>query len=391
MGGSLTLFKVLGIEMRIHWSFLLIVAYQAYVGSAQGSSPLLGAIYGIVTILLLFVCVTLHEFGHAVVAQYYKIKVPHITLLPIGGVASLERMPDKPLQEFLIAIAGPLVNVVLAALLSPLALFFIFRSVNAGQMAFTLGDIWAFGQTMGVQNLIVNLFITNILLVLFNLLPAFPMDGGRILRALLAMGMPYVQATRTAVFIGRIMAVIFALMGILGGGIFLLLIAFFVYVGGGSELGSVESRAVLRNIPANQALTRNAVSLYTSERVSRAVDLIMSSYQTDYPVLDLSSKFVGVLTRAQLIYGLKEIGNEARIVDVMIPAERIPVCEPQTTLDTVFEQMMVAGSRVAAIKESQNFLGLITLDDITELFQVIGAKLDGIDRQQGLQQVSADA
>lgn len=384
MGGSVTLFKLFGIEMRVHWSFLLIVAYQAYVSSGAASNPTLGAFYGVVTILLLFVCVTLHEFGHSVVAKYYKINVPYITLLPIGGVASLERMPDKPGQEFLIAVAGPLVNVIIAALLSPFALFFLFGEVNAGRMTLTLDQVFRFEQTMGLKNLVVNLFFTNILLVLFNLLPAFPMDGGRILRALLAMGMSYIQATRTAVLVGRVMAVIFALLGIFGGGIFLLLIAFFVYVGGGSELGAVESRAVLRNILANQALTRNAVSLYTSERVNRAVDLIMSSYQTDYPVFDLSNRFVGVLTRAQLIYGLKEIGSEARIVDVMLPAERVPVCSPQTTLDTVFEKMMEVGSRVAAIKENQAFLGLITVDDITELFQVIGAKLEGIDHNRSV-------
>ncbi len=384
MGGSVTLFKIFGIEMRVHWSFLLIVAYQAYVSSGNSSNPTLGALYGVVTILLLFICVTLHEFGHSVVAKYYKINVPYITLLPIGGVASLERMPDKPRQEFLIAVAGPLVNVVIAALLSPFALFFLFSEVNAGRMTLTLDQILRFDQTVGLKNLVVNLFFTNILLVLFNLLPAFPMDGGRILRALLAMGMPYVQATRVAVLVGRVMAVIFALLGIFGGGVFLLLIAFFVYVGGGSELSAVESRAVLRNILANQALTRNAVNLYTSERVNRAVDLIMSSYQTDYPVLDLSNRFVGVLTRAQLIYGLKEIGPDARIVDIMLPAERVPVCTPQTTLDTVFEKMMEVGSRVAAVKENQAFLGLITVDDITELFQVIGAKLEGIDHNQSV-------
>ncbi|MBX3014555.1 MAG: site-2 protease family protein [Caldilineaceae bacterium] len=339
----------------------------------------MGALYGILVILLLFVCVTLHEFGHALVAKYFKVNVPHITLLPIGGVASLERMPDKPLQEFFIAIAGPLVNFIIAGILFPILLFS--RGLQTMILSVdSANQLLAQMQTPGVSSLLIYLLITNLGLGIFNLLPAFPMDGGRILRALLAMAMSYVDATRIAVFVGRIMAALFALWGILNGNIFLLLIAFFIYVGGGSERETVESRAVLRNIVAERALTHNAVNLYTSERVDRAVELIMSSYQTDYPVLDLASKFVGVLTRSRLIYALKEIGPEARVVDVMVKAEEIPVCSPTQDLFTVWETMATKGSRVVAIKRGQEFLGLLTLDDISEVFQVYGAKLAGPSR-----------
>ncbi|MEZ4619489.1 MAG: CBS domain-containing protein [Caldilineaceae bacterium] len=214
----------------------------------------------------------------------------------------------------------------------------------------------------------------------FNLLPAFPMDGGRVLRAVLAFGISYVDATRTAVFVGRIMAVLFALWGIINRDIFFLLIAFFVYIGGGTEREAVESKAVLRNVKASQALTQSAVSLYTSERIERAVDLIMNSYQTDYPVMDLSGHFVGVLTRARLIYALKEIGADARIVDVMVQAEEIPVCKAQQDLSEIWEVMVGGGSRVVAVKDGDQFLGLLTIDDITEVFQVYGAKLAGANR-----------
>jgi Zn-dependent protease/predicted transcriptional regulator len=325
---------------------------------------------------LLFVCVTLHEFGHALVAKYFKINVPHITLLPIGGVASLERMPDKPLQEFFIAIAGPLVNFVIAGLLLPLLL--LFGDLPSG--ALRLSNIGALTNQMlapGFTHLLIYLTVTNLGLGIFNLLPAFPMDGGRVLRALLALGISYVDATRTAVFVGRIMAALFALWGIIDVNIFLLLIAFFIYVGGGSEREAVESKAVLRNILAEQALTHNAVNLYTSERVDRAVDLIMSSYQTDYPVLDLSGRFVGALTRTRLIYALKEVGPDARIVDAMLKAEEIPVCTPNQDLSLVWEVMVTRGSRVVAVKRAQEFLGLLTLDDISEVFQIYGAKLAG--------------
>ena len=368
----MTLFTVFGIEVRVHWSFILILAWGAFIYSGGAADPLTGALYGVLVILLLFVCVTLHEFGHALVAKYYKINVPHITLLPIGGVASLERMPDKPLQEFFIAIAGPLVNFVIAALL-----FFPTQWSGAFAGLTSVQQLIAQMQTPGVSSLLLYLLVTNVGLGLFNLLPAFPMDGGRVLRALLAFGMPYVQATRIAVFVGRLMAALFAIWGILNGQIFLLLIAFFVYVGGGSEQEAVESRAVLRNVKARQALTASAVSLYTSERVDRAVDLIMNSYQTDYPVLDLSGRFVGVLTRARLIYGLKEVGADARIVDVMVRAEEVPVCAPTQDLAQIWELMAGGGSRAVAIKENGQFLGLITIDDITEVFQVYSAKLAG--------------
>ncbi|MCL4857771.1 MAG: site-2 protease family protein [Caldilineaceae bacterium] len=377
MGTSLTLFKLYGIEMRVHWSFLLIVAYYAFIYSGSGANPLSGAAYGVLMILLLFLCVTLHELGHALVAKYYKINVPNITLLPIGGVANLERMPDKPMQEFLIAIAGPLVNIVLAAVLAPFAGLALVSAMNNGELANNTAAVWRFAQTPGLANLVVSLAALNLLLALFNLLPAFPMDGGRILRALLAMAIPYVQATRTAVLVGRLMAGLFALWGIMGGGVFLLLIAFFVYVGGGAELEAVESRAVLKHIHAEDALTPSAVSLYSSERVSRAVDLVMSSYQTDYPVLDLSSRFIGVLTRARLIQALRDAGPESRIVDVMLPADDVPTASPRETLDKLWERMMQRGTRVVAVKDGPEFLGLITLDDISEVFQVIGAKQQG--------------
>jgi stage IV sporulation protein FB len=382
MGSSITLFKLFGIEMRVHWSFLLIVVYQAFVYSNATNNRLVGALYGVLMILLLFVCVTLHELGHALAAQYYKVNVPHITLLPIGGVASLERMPDRPFQELVIAVAGPLVNVAIAILLAPFAAFALVSAVGDGAVTLTLSALWRYTQTPGWGTLIVGLLLANILLALFNLLPAFPMDGGRILRALLAMTLPYVHATRIAVMVGRLMAVLFAIWGLTGGGIFLLLIAFFVYIGGGAELESVESRAVLKTVRAVDALTRSAVSLYASEQVNRAVELVMSSYQIDYPVLDLSSRFTGVLTRARLVYALKEIGPDARIVDVMIPSAEVPSAPPQETLDKIWEVMIQSGSRVVAIKDNQTFLGLLTLDDISEVFQVIGAKLDGKSQRQ---------
>ncbi len=382
MGTSLTIFRFRGISVRVHWSFLLILAYGAFVYSASAAAPILGAVYGVITIVLLFACVTLHEFGHALVARHYGIGVRDITLLPIGGVANLQRLPENPGQELFIAIAGPLVNFALALLLLPFTLLAIGWEMRSGSMQPGLFSILQNLQTPGFANLLLYLLTTNILLGVFNLLPAFPMDGGRILRALLAMAMNYVQATRIAVLVGRLMAGLLALWGIFlwtagGGGVILLLIAFFVYVGGGAEREAVESRAVLRHHQASEALPRDAVNLYASEELSRAVDLIMNSYQTDFAVFDLSGSFIGVLTRARLIHALREQGADARVVDVMLPAAEIPVCAPTTSLADVWEKMTTSGKRVAAVFENRQFLGLITLDDIAEVLHVLAAAMQG--------------
>ena len=382
MGTSLTLFRIRGIAVKVHWSFVLILVYGAVIYGGRSESLIVSALYGVLVTLLLFLCVTLHEFGHAVVARIFGIRVPSIILLPIGGLANLEKMPEKPSQEFFIAIAGPIVNIVLAILLVPMA--WVAMGVESG-FGSPMPGIRQLRSEMldpGVLNLIVFLISTNLLLAFFNLLPAFPMDGGRILRSLLAMTISYVTATRIAVYVGRGMAVLFAVVGIFGCGIFLLLIAFFVYVGGGAEREAVEHRSVLRDVPVSRALHADAVRLYTSERVGRAVTLVMESYQSDFPVLDLSGQFAGVLTQAALITAMRDHGQEGRIVDVMVPAAQVPVCNPRVDLATVWETMARDGSRVVAILDGPHFVGLITSDDITRMIHLARATHRNRDQQR---------
>lgn len=379
MGANLAEFRLFGIDVKVHWSFVLVLAFGAFLYGSGPAGWLVGSLYGVLTFLLLFVCVTLHEYGHALTARRFGIQTRSILLLPIGGVANLERMPEKPIQEFLIVIAGPLVNFAIAALLVPIVFLFGTEAASGLGQTRVLMDNLA---QPSVINLLLYLFLTNVLLGFFNLLPAFPMDGGRLLRSLLAMVMPYMQATRIAVFVGRLVAVGMALYGIFGGGISLLLIAFFVYVGGSAELEAVSSRAVLRGVRAGSAVAPGAVSLYTSERVERAVELVMSTYQTDFPVLDLGGRFSGVLTRQRLIHALRELGPDTRIVEVMVPSSEIPECSPQADLASVWEMMSQRGSRIVAVREGTQFLGIITNDDIGEVFQVMGAAIEGKQRRQ---------
>ena len=374
MNVNLAEFKLLGIDVKVHWSFVLVLAFGAFLYGTGPAGWLVGGLYGVLTMLLLFVCVTLHEYGHALTARRFGVGTRSILLLPIGGVANLERIPEKPAQEIAIVAAGPLVNLVVALLLAPLAL--LVNGAN-GAGLFSMNAAGANIQNPGLLNLLVFLISTNILLAVFNLLPAFPLDGGRLLRALLAYAMPYTRATRTAVAVGRVLAILMAVYGIFGGGIGLLLIAFFVYVGGSAELEAVSNRAVLRRFRARDAITPGAVTLYTSERLERVTEVIMQSYQTDYPVRDLAGQFVGVLTRPRLVAALRDQGSAARVVDVMQPAAAIPRCTLDTDLAAVWESLGQSGSRVVAVVDQGQVVGIITSDDISEVFQVMGAALTG--------------
>jgi stage IV sporulation protein FB len=373
MNVNLAEFKLLGIVVKVHWSFVLVLAFGAFLYGSGPAGWLIGGLYGVLTMLLLFASVTLHEYGHALTARRFGIGTRSILLLPIGGVANLGRIPEKPGQEIAIVAAGPLVNLIIGLLLTPLVLV-----LNGGNGAgvFTVNAVNANIQSPGLLNLLVFLLSTNLLLAIFNLLPAFPLDGGRLLRALLAYVRPYPQATRIAVAAGRLLAVLMAIYGIFSGAIGLLLIAFFVYVGGSAELEAVSSRAVLRHFRAGDALAHNAVTLYTSERLERVTQLIMNSYQTDYPVRDLAGQFAGVLTRPRLIDALREYGPDVRIADVMTPAASVPRCIPDSDLASVWEMMGRTGSRVVAVATQTQVLGIITSDDISEVFQVMGAMLE---------------
>src|SRR5882724_8371459 len=234
MGWSLPIFRIAGIQLRIHVTFVLLIAWLAFGYYAQGGSP--AATEGVIFVLLLFLCVVLHEFGHALAAKAFGINTPDITLLPIGGVARLE-----PMQELFIAVAGPAVNVVIALGLFVAGGSFINPFVNP-----------AAPEGVG---LVSQLLIINVLLVAFNLLPAFPMDGGRVLRALLATRMSYARATQIAATVGQGFAFVFGFIGLIWNP-FLIFIALFVYIGASQEAALAQMKDVSRRFPVSSAMVR---------------------------------------------------------------------------------------------------------------------------------------
>jgi Zn-dependent protease len=225
---------------------------------------------GIFFVLLIFGIVVLHEFGHALMAQRYNIKTRDITLLPIGGVARLEKMPDEPKQELWVALAGPAVNVVLAAIL------FIVLTITS-----SMEPLRNLSVTGG--NLLERLMVINIFLAAFNMLPAFPMDGGRVMRALLAMKLEYSRATQIAASIGQGMAFLFGLVGIFGNP-FLLFIAFFVWIGAAQEANMTKVRYVFDGIQVRSAMITDFKTLHPDDTLSRVIELILAGSQQDFPV-----------------------------------------------------------------------------------------------------------
>src|SRR5512135_811211 len=281
-----------GIAVYMHATFLLLLGWIALSHWMQYQS-LLPTLLGVGFILALFLCVVLHEYGHALAAREYGIATRDITLLPIGGLARLERMPDKPSQELVVALAGPLVNVVIAV-----GLFVGLMLTGNWQPLSSL--------TTTSGNLVERLLVVNMFLVLFNLLPAFPMDGGRVLRSLLAMRMEYARATRIAARIGQSMAALFGFAGLFGNPM-LLLIALFVWIGAAQEAAAVEMKAGLAGYLVRDAMQSEVRTLSPHDTLREGVGALLAGAQQDFPVVE-NGRVVGMLTRYDLLKGIHERG-----------------------------------------------------------------------------------
>src|SRR5690606_27040599 len=261
MRGSWRIGTLASIGIYMHWTFLLLVAWVMLSYLLNGTS-LAMAFGGVALILALFGCVVLHELGHALMARRFGVATQDITLLPIGGVARLARMPEEPKQELLIALAGPAVNVVIAAVL--------------GVVLWVMGELtWNGPLTMVGQTFLENLLVVNVILVIFNLLPAFPMDGGRVLRALIAMRRPYGEATQIAARVGQGMAILFGIVGVLNGAWMLLLIALFIFVGGQAEAAQAELKDAVRGLPVREAMSTRFTTLHPQDPITDAGRLVM--------------------------------------------------------------------------------------------------------------------
>jgi Zn-dependent protease/CBS domain-containing protein len=357
LGSSLRLFNVAGTDVRVHPTFFFLLAWIGAVYWMRGGAG--AALHGLIFISLLFVCVVLHEFGHIFAARRYGIRTPDVTLLPIGGVASLERIPEKPSQEIFVALAGPAVNGVIALALAVLV-----------GPRIELSELAELQQARsGLDALLIQLMSANIALVIFNLIPAFPMDGGRVLRALLATQMGHTQATRIAAAIGQGFAVLLGFMGLLGGNAVLILVAVFVFLAAAGESGYVQARDIARGRLASQAMITRFEPLGVQASVDDAAALLLRTTQHEFPVLDGARQLRGVVTR-EAILGALQAGNGATpVLDIM--ARDVPTVGETACLDAIFTDLLRNSARfVGVVDADRRLVGYLTPENISELVMI---------------------
>lgn len=354
MKWSIKVGKVLGIDVYLHFTFLLLLVFLGVV-TWRNTGRVDAALAGVAFIAALFGCVLLHELGHALTARRYGIKTSDITLLPIGGIARLEKMPDSPVQEFWVAVAGPAVNVAIAAGL------FVW-------LALTNGFIAAEKFTLVGGSLLQQLMAANLFLAAFNLLPAFPMDGGRVLRALLSTRLGRRRATAIAANVGQGMAIILGIVGFFYNP-FLVFIAIFIFLGAQAEAGVVELQSVLGTLRVRDAMMTRFRSLAPNDTLGKAVDELLAGSQQDFPVLDQDQP-VGLLRRNDLVKALSENRRDARVSEFMCDCPSVDDVDP---LSPTVESMHAKQCATLPVMQAGRVVGLLTFENISEMIMVNAA------------------
>jgi Zn-dependent protease len=347
---------MLGIDVYIHVTFLLLLGFIG-VSHWLAERSLSAAVSGTLFFLALFACVLLHEYGHALMARRYGIPTRDITLLPIGGVARLERMPERPSQELRVALAGPAVNVGIAAALA---------------VWLTLTNSWeplsSLSTTQG--SFVERLLAVNLFLVVFNLLPAFPMDGGRVLRALLSMSLEPARATRIAARIGQGMAVLFGLAGFLGNPM-LILIAVFVWFGAAQEAASAEAKSLFSGVAVRDAMVTDFRRLSPRDTAGEAAQLLLAGSQQDFPVVE-DGRVVGVLTHLDLVAALRSRGEEVPVGEIM--DREFDSARADESLDQALARVEPGRHQMLPVFLRNELVGLLTAENAGE-FHLVRAAL----------------
>jgi Zn-dependent protease/CBS domain-containing protein len=355
MGGAFKIGRVAGIDLKVHWTFFLLLAYFAFAGY-QGSGSVTNALVTALVIAALFVCVVLHEYGHSLVAQRLGIEIQDITVLPIGGVARLKSLPTRPWDEVKIAIAGPLVNVVLAPIFFAIALLL-------GASPLDIANIVQGGNSLG--QIFAYLGFINVALVVFNLIPAFPLDGGRVLRGLLATRLGAVRATDVSAAIGQFFAAAFFLIGLLGGNFLLALVAVFIYFGASGEAQMVRQREKTRGLSVSDVMgTKPRTETVTpSHTFGQVLDSVIHGYQEDFPVVDESGTLVGMLTRDEIMTAAHSPERYQSVRELM--KTDVPTISSKADL---FEEglrlLQQSGLRALPVTENAELVGMLTIEDV---------------------------
>jgi Zn-dependent protease len=359
MKWSFKIGRFAGIDVYMHFTFILLVSWVALVHWQQGQSAA-AALAGVIFILAVFLCVVLHEFGHALTARRYGIQTRDIILLPIGGLARLERLPTHPLQELWVALAGPAVNVVIAAAL------FLWLTLTASfeplqRLTLTTGPF------------LERIMAVNIFLVVFNMIPAFPMDGGRVLRAFLATRTDYARATQIAASIGQGIAVLFGVVGLFYNPL-LLFIAFFVWIGASQEASMAQLKSAIGGIPVQQAMVTDFKTLGLNDSLDRAVKLTLAGSQKDFPVAD-NGRIAGILTQSDLMKALSQRERHPTVASA-VQKNFVPV-DSLEMLETALAKLQDCECHTLPVIRDGKLVGLVTMDNLGEYMRMQSALKTG--------------
>jgi Zn-dependent protease/CBS domain-containing protein len=344
--GSLGGVRLFGVPVRLHFTFVLLLVFLLFVGIGNRQSGAMTALY----ILALFASVLLHEVGHTLVARRYGIRTLEIVMYPIGGVARPERQP-APREELWIALAGPMVNLLIAAVL--------LAWVAAHQGLLALKEL----AEPTDANLAQRIALGNLLLCVFNLLPAYPMDGGRILRSFLALHRPEEEATRIAAGAGQMLAILMGLGGLLWGNFMLMFVALFVYLGAFQEGTAARSRILTAGYSVRAAMITDFRTLPHDATIRDAGDLLLKTSQHDFPVMH-GGAVIGVLTRAALVRAMMSQGPDTYVAGVM---ERDVVrLEPDLSLTDALPKLSAGGGCALVMDGEDHLVGMLTGEHLSE-------------------------
>ena len=383
MRGSLRLFTWFGIPVHLHWSFGLIFLYAFWIGY-ENNLDLIGTVWLMGFFVALFGCVLLHEYGHALTARRYGINTHDIILTPIGGIARLEKMPEKPAQEFVVAIAGPMVNVAIAILLFGLSML-VFKAEQWEFFKWFLQQQYSFSETdettqvleetglqpSGLLFYLPVLVATNIGLVIFNLIPAFPMDGGRIFRSLLAMRWGRVRATRWAALLGQAIAVLFIAYGLWSNAFTLALVGLFVFTTARSENSMVQLDDFLRKYQAKDLLRPQFTRLHLNDWMQSAAELLQQGLERHFLVFDLSDRLVGMLDESSIVSAVKK--NELS-KEVAQYAQRVEIVHANESLQQIFYLIRQQGNSIVAVGDENGLVGVIDEAGLYNFMRLQGGK-----------------
>ncbi|WP_247232771.1 site-2 protease family protein [Telluribacter sp. SYSU D00476] len=362
---SLQLGRIAGIRLSIHWTFAILLLWIIFSNISRGTTE---TFWIVAFTLAIFVCVILHELGHALTARRYGIPTSDIILLPIGGVASLERIPEKPSEELAVALAGPAVNLLIMLVLVPFVRF----PENTDELTRMV--------TINESNFLINLLAINGWLALFNLIPAFPMDGGRVLRALLSFRMERSKATRIAASIGQLLAIGFVILGFFGNP-FLIFIGLFIFLGAQQESTHVQTTTMFQGHTVGEVSMTEYPTMHQSDLVEDAVRLLLDSQNRNFLVLDAFKEPVGTLTREAIIRGLAQKGNGAFLSEVM--DSDILYLEDKMPLEEAWQMMQSQKKGFALIRRSGQIVGAIDPENVVEFLMVQQASRARDTRRQG--------